>query len=81
MRLTRTRVGLTHALHFYTCVVLVFFLPSRWYCHVDDDMYINIPALIRKLHLYNPSEKKYVGYWLSNLWGSNRMSVGFYFNL
>ena len=78
--MTCASLGLVSSCTSLLHMVLFFVLPSRWYCHVDDDMYINIPTLIRKLHSYNPSEMKYVGYWLSNLWGSNRMSVGFYFN-
>ena len=66
----------THVLHFYT--VLIFVLTSRWYCHVDDDMYVNVPTLIRKLHSYNSSEKRYLGH---NLLGPGRMTVGLYFEL
>jgi len=51
------------------------YLPYRWFCHIDDDVYVNIPNLVKKLHSYNPSDKRYVGYWLTNLWGSGRMTV------
>ena len=57
-------------------MVSIFVLTSRWYCHVDDDVYVNVPTLVRKLHSYNPSEKRYLGHWLTNFWGSGRMTVG-----
>jgi len=52
----------------------------KWFCHIDDDVYVNIPNLVKKLHSYNPSDKRYVGYWLTNLWGSGRMTNGNYDN-
>lgn len=33
----------------------------RWFCHVDDDTYINIPALLRHLQQYDHIEDWYMG--------------------
>ena len=30
-------------------ILLFFFSLGRWYCHFDDDMYVNIPALVPAL--------------------------------
>ena len=38
----------------------------RWYCHFDDDMYVNIPALVKALReALNKSEDGgvYIGRW------------------
>ena len=39
------------------------FVPSisRWFCHVDDDTYVNIPALLKTLQQYNHTEDWYLG--------------------
>lgn len=34
---------------------------SRWFCHFDDDNYVNIPRLVRFLGDYNPREDWYLG--------------------
>ncbi|KAJ8318897.1 hypothetical protein KUTeg_003988, partial [Tegillarca granosa] len=34
---------------------------NRWFCHVDDDNYINIPQLINLLKNYNHLEDWYIG--------------------
>lgn len=37
---------------------------NRWYCHFDDDVYVNIPMLVTTLAEYNPlREKVYIGRW------------------
>ena len=33
----------------------------RWFCHFDDDNYVNLPALIRTLKEYDPKEDWYLG--------------------
>ena len=36
----------------------------RWFCHVDDDVYVNVEKLVRLLKKYDPeSEKVYLGRW------------------
>lgn len=44
-------------------VELEFFLRTnkKWFCHVDDDNYINIPKLIELLSSYNSNELWYLG--------------------
>uniref|UniRef100_A0AC35FB46 Fringe n=1 Tax=Panagrolaimus sp. PS1159 TaxID=55785 RepID=A0AC35FB46_9BILA len=32
-----------------------------WYCHVDDDNYVNVPALINTLNNFNPEFPYYIG--------------------
>ena len=29
--------------------MLFYYYTIRWFCHVDDDMYINIPELVKAL--------------------------------
>ena len=36
----------------------------RWYCHFDDDVYVNIPVLMRTLHKHK--DKQYLGHWHRN---------------
>jgi len=33
----------------------------QWFCHVDDDNYLNVPALTKTLSAYNPDEDWYLG--------------------
>jgi hypothetical protein len=33
----------------------------RWFCHVDDDTYVNVPELSRLLRKYNHTEDWYLG--------------------
>lgn len=34
---------------------------KRWFCHFDDDNYVNIPQLVKMLQKYNPTEDWYLG--------------------
>jgi len=34
---------------------------NRWFCHVDDDNYLNVAALARTLKLYNADKEHYLG--------------------
>lgn len=38
-----------------------FYSPFRWFCHFDDDNYVNVPRLVRFLGDYNPREDWYLG--------------------
>ncbi len=43
-------------------LVILLCIVSRWYCHFDDDEYVNIGVLAKLLSKYNPeSEKVYLG--------------------
>ena len=44
-------------------VVFVFFFPlsARWFCHFDDDNYVNVPALVNTLKNFNPEDDVYLG--------------------
>ena len=33
----------------------------KWFCHVDDDNYLNVPALTKTLSAYNPDQDWYLG--------------------
>lgn len=33
----------------------------RWFCHIDDDTYVNVPALVKLLQQYNHSDDWYLG--------------------
>ncbi|KAH1003366.1 hypothetical protein HUJ05_011291, partial [Dendroctonus ponderosae] len=37
------------------------FVDCRWFCHFDDDNYVNVPRLVRFLADYNPREDWYLG--------------------
>ena len=34
---------------------------SRWFCHFDDDNYVNVPSLVRHLQRYDPNTEWYIG--------------------
>ena len=36
-------------------------LGCRWFCHVDDDTYVNVPALVTLLQQYNDTGDWYLG--------------------
>lgn len=36
-------------------------LTPRWFCHVDDDNYVNVRALLRLLASYPPTQDIYIG--------------------
>lgn len=38
----------------------------RWFCHFDDDIYVNIPALAELLSQFNATEEVYLGRWSLN---------------
>ena len=42
----------------YTCLVHFSY---QWYCHVDDDMYANVPHLSQLLQQYDPHKPYYLG--------------------
>lgn len=48
------------------CVFYIYYIPPppvdfRWFCHVDDDNYVNVPALDELLKSYNPIGDWYLG--------------------
>ena len=48
---------------------LYFCFRYQWYCHFDDDMYVNIPALGKLLEQYDPHQPYYIGRWPKEVWG------------
>ncbi|KAF8773570.1 Fringe glycosyltransferase like protein [Argiope bruennichi] len=34
---------------------------KKWFCHFDDDNYVNVPRLVKLLQTYNPQEDWYLG--------------------
>lgn len=48
---------------------------GRWFCHFDDDEYLNIRTLSKELKKYNSSRDYYVGHWLSKL-GEKPQTLG-----
>lgn len=34
---------------------------KKWFCHFDDDNYVNVPRLLKLLQKYNPQEDWYLG--------------------
>ncbi|XP_062710172.1 fringe glycosyltransferase-like, partial [Aedes albopictus] len=45
----------------YQFQFLAFFSFSRWWCHFDDDNYVNVPRLVRLLDEYSPTQDWYLG--------------------
>ena len=46
-----------------------WYLLCRWFCHFDDDIYVNTAQLLRLLKKYDPmKEKMYLGHFPANLW-------------
>lgn len=39
----------------------VLFFSYRWFCHFDDDNYVNVPALVRKLRGFDYRQDHYLG--------------------
>jgi len=51
------------------CNIAVFFFSRyQWFCHFDDDMFVNVPALSNLLSKYNPSDPLYIGRWDKESW-------------
>lgn len=40
---------------------MVALLPLRWFCHVDDDNYVNVRTLVKFLSQYPHTQDMYVG--------------------
>ena len=38
---------------------LSIILYNSWFCHFDDDVYVNVPALVKFLEHYNGKEDKH----------------------
>ena len=46
---------------------IIFYKYFRWFCHFDDDIYVNMAALVATLGKYNPTEEQwYLGRWSVN---------------
>jgi len=45
--------------HFH--YIRIFIACFRWFCHFDDDNYVNVPRLLKLLDNYNPREDWYLG--------------------
>ena len=42
---------------------VLLFDSYQWFCHCDDDMYINIPQLSELLQQFDPHKPYYIGKW------------------
>ena len=42
-------------------VYLFFSFSFRWFCHFDDDNYVNVPTLVTTLQTFDPSRDLYLG--------------------
>lgn len=42
-------------------VGLTVYLMLRWFCHVDDDNYVNVRALLKQLSQYQHTQDVYIG--------------------
>ena len=41
--------------------LLLFIHSCRWFCHFDDDNYVNVPALVKKLAHFDHNSEWYLG--------------------
>ena len=58
-----TSYGPGMTFHSYILLYSCSFSLCRWFCHFDDDSYVNIPVLVKTLQQYNPeSERLYLGH-------------------
>ena len=35
----------------------------QWFCHIDDDVYVNVPQLSHQLQQFDPHKPYYIGKW------------------
>jgi len=49
--------------HAWFKMVAILFYSYQWYCHIDDDVYVNIPQLSQLLQKYDPNQPQYIGRW------------------
>ena len=40
---------------------IFIFVRVNWYCHFDDDIYVNVKELSKLLSQYDPSKPYYIG--------------------
>ena len=43
------------------CFCTIIMLSHSWFCHFDDDVYLNAPVLVEILEQFSPSERIYIG--------------------
>ena len=41
----------------------LYFYRYQWFCHLDDDEYVNVPQLSHFLQKYDSHEPHYIGKW------------------
>lgn len=42
-------------------LMMLLFLLLRWFCHVDDDNYVNVRTLVKQLSQYPHTQDMYIG--------------------
>ena len=47
--------------HYFFTNVFLFFVACRWFCHFDDDNYVNVPRLVDKLSQFDHRKDWYLG--------------------
>lgn len=52
---------LMNFVNFLELQIILLFFRNRWFCHFDDDNYVNIPALVKTLQRFNFEEDVYLG--------------------
>jgi len=70
------RTGITYLLFEWTSLLTIG-LYYRWFCHFDDDEYLNIGTLSTQLRKYDSSRKYYVGHSPAQV-GRKPQSLGFF---
>ena len=45
----------------------------RWFCFLDDDIYVNVPSLVKEFQQYDPlNNKVYLGHYPDS-WGPHKV--------
>ena len=50
-----------HTSENHKITLLLFLIFIRWYCHLDDDMYLNVQNLLQLLDTLDPLSTHYLG--------------------
>ena len=54
---------LLHISYVHMLSAVVFTRRYQWFCHFDDDVYVNVKQLSNVLQKYNHNEPYYIGRW------------------
>ena len=59
-------------LMYYVYCCYIYLHRYQWFCHFDDDVYVNVEQLSNMLQKYNHNEPYYIGRWPHEIFGDGR---------